>query len=237
MPPGEKLQVIDTPIFQRAITPYAAYMAPPPFDEEQAGYFFITPVDPGRRKEEQAQQLEGHCYAGLPLTTVHEAYPGHHLQLCHANRSSSRLRRLANNDVYAEGWALYCEELMYERGYYLDPLTRIFQLRDLLWRACRVVIDVGLHTGKLSFMQAVDYLVEQAMLERVNAVMEVKRYTMTPTQPMSYLVGKLQIQSLRDEVRARRGAAFDLTAFHAELLKSGTLPLALVREEMLQSQT
>ena len=229
---GEKIEVIDTPVFLRATTPYAAYLPPAPFDEDQTGYFFVTPVDSSRRKEEQAQQLEGHCYAGLPLTTVHEAYPGHHLQLCHANRASSRLRQLADSNVFAEGWALYCEELMHEQGYYLDDVTRIFQLKDLLWRACRVVIDVGLHTGKMTFMQAVDYLVEQALVERVNALIEVKRYSMTPTQPMSYLVGKLQIIGLRDEAQKQLGSRFDLANFHRQLLGIGTLPLGLVREEL-----
>jgi len=232
MPESGDVEVIDTPLFLRSTTPYAAYLAPAPFDEDQTGYFFVTPVDVSRRKEEQAQQLEGHCYAGLPLTTVHEAYPGHHLQLCHANRSGSRLRQLADSNVFAEGWALYCEELMHEQGYYLDAVTRIFQLKDLLWRACRVVIDVGLHTGRMTFMQAVDYLVEQAMLERVNALIEVKRYTMTPTQPMSYLIGKQQIVGLRDETQKRLGARFDLATFHRQLLAVGTLPLGLVREEL-----
>jgi uncharacterized protein (DUF885 family) len=231
---GEKLEVIDTPVFERSITPYAAYLNPAPFDAEQTGYFYVTPIDMGRRKEEQQQQLEGHCYAGLPLTAVHEAYPGHHLQLCHANRAGSRLRRLADSHVLAEGWGLYCEELMYEQGYYLDAVTRLFQLKDLLWRACRVVIDVGLHTGKMTFMQAVDYLVEQAMLERVNALMEVKRYTLTPTQPMSYLIGKLQITAMREETRQRLGERFDLREFHTQLLASGTLPPSLVREELAE---
>jgi len=233
-PPGEKLEVIDTPVFERAITPYAAYLNPAPFDTDQTGYFYVTPVDAGRRKEEQQQQLEGHCYAGLPLTAVHEAYPGHHVQLCHANLVGSRLRRLADSNVLAEGWGLYCEELMHELGYYLDPLTRLFQLKDLLWRACRVVIDVGLHTGKMTFMQAVDYLIEQAMLERVNALIEVKRYTMTPTQPMSYLVGKLEILEMRETARLRLGERFDLREFHARLLSVGSLPPSLVRAELTE---
>ncbi|HET9327315.1 MAG TPA: DUF885 domain-containing protein [Candidatus Eisenbacteria bacterium] len=237
IPEGEKLEVIDTPLFLRATTPYAAYLSPAPFDEDQTGYFFVTPIDNTRRKEEQAQQLEGHCYAGLPLTTVHEAYPGHHLQLVHANRSSSRLRQLADSNVFAEGWALYCEELMHEHGYYLDAVTRLYQLKDLLWRACRVVIDVGLHTGKMTFMQAVDYLVEQAMVERFNAVIEVKRYTMTPTQPSSYLVGKVQILALRSEAQKKQGSRFDLARFHEQLLAIGTLPLGLVREELFTKLT
>ena len=233
-PPGEKLEVIDTPVFERSTTPYAAYLNPAPFDAEQTGYFYVTPTDSGRRKEEQQQQLEGHCYAGLPLTAVHEAYPGHHLQLCHANRVGSRLRRLADSNVLVEGWGLYCEDLMHEQGYYLDPMTRLFQLKDLLWRACRVVIDVGLHTGKMTFMQAVDYLIEQAMIERVNALIEVKRYTMTPTQPMSYLVGKLQIMEMRESTQQRLGARFDLREFHAQLLAIGSLPPSLVREELVE---
>jgi len=233
-PPGEKLEVIDTPVFERSTTPYAAYLNPAPFDAEQTGYFYVTPTDSGRRKEEQQQQLEGHCYAGLPLTAVHEAYPGHHLQLCHANRVGSRLRRLADSNVLVEGWGLYCEDLMHEQGYYLDPMTRLFQLKDLLWRACRVVIDVGLHTGKMTFMQAVDYLIEQAMIERVNALIEVKRYTLTPTQPMSYLVGKLQIMEMRESTQQRLGARFDLREFHAQLLAIGSLPPSLVREELVE---
>jgi len=232
LPPGEKLNVIDTPVFERATTPYAAYLPPAPFDEDQTGHFYVTPIDTSRRKEEQEQQLEGHNYASLPLTTLHETFPGHHLQLCHANRAGGRLRKLADSDVFCEGWALYCEDLMYEQGFFLDPLTRIVQLRDLLWRACRVVIDVGLHTGRMSFMQAVDYLIDQAMIERINALIEVKRYTMTPTQPMSYLVGKLEILGIRDEAMQRLRARFDLYEFHAQLLASGSLQPTLVREEL-----
>ena len=124
---------------------------------------------------------------------------------------------------------------MYEQGFYLDPFIRLYQLKDLLWRACRVVLDVGLHTGKVTFMQAVDYLREQAMIERVNAVAEVKRYTLTPTQPMSYLVGKLEILAIRAETERRLGSRFDMHDFHAALLGRGTLPPALVREELAEA--
>jgi uncharacterized protein (DUF885 family) len=227
-----RIEVVDTPVFERHIIPYAAYLPAAPFDAEQTGYYYVTPVDASRPREEQEQQLAGHCLASIPLTTVHEAYPGHHLQLGIANRSGSRLRKLANSDVFAEGWALYCEELMHEHGYYADPVTRLFQLKDLLWRACRVVIDVELHRGRMSYAQAVDYLVENALIERVNAQAEVKRYAMQPTQPMSYLVGKLQILDMRSRAEQRLGSHFNLRSFHDALLSSGTVPLALAAEEL-----
>jgi uncharacterized protein (DUF885 family) len=232
LPAGARLEIVDTPVFERATIPYASYLPPAPFDEELTGYFWVTPIE-GRRDEQQ-QQLAGHHYAGLPLTTVHEAFPGHHLQLCHAARSGSRLRRLASSHLFIEGWALYCEELMGDHGFYLDPVTRLCQLRDLLWRAYRVVIDVGLHTGRMTFLQAVDLLVDEVRLERENAVAEVKRYSLTPTEPMSYLVGKLEVLAMRNEARKRLGSRFDLQAFHAALLGIGSVQPALAREELWQ---
>src|SRR4029077_3641479 len=143
---GGRLEIVDTPVFERTTIPIASYLPPAPFDVEPAGTFFVTPVDLSRRREEVDSMLEIHSYCSITLASLHEAYPGHHLQHLHAARTGSRLRRLANSPVMSEGWALYCEEIMYEQGFFLDPLTRLQQLRDLLWRACRVVIDIGLHT-------------------------------------------------------------------------------------------
>ncbi len=230
--PAGRLEIVDTPVFERTMIPYAQYLQPGAFDEEPIGYFHVTPVDLSRKKEEQEEQIRGHNYVALSITAVHEAWPGHHLQLTHAINAGSRLRRLADSPVFAEGWALYCEELMAEQGFYLEPLARIYQLKDLLWRACRVVIDVGLHTGTMTHPQAVDYLVEQAMVERVNAETEVRRYTTAPTQPMSYLVGKHLLLEIRDEVKSRLGKRFNLYDFHKALLNCGTVPPALARMEL-----
>ena len=227
-----RLEIIDTPLFERSMIPYAQYLQPGPFDEEAVGYFHVTPVDQTRKKEQQEEQIRGHNYVALSITAVHEAWPGHHLQLLHAINAGSRLRRLADSPVFAEGWALYCEELMVEQGFFLEPLARLYQLKDLLWRACRVVIDVGLHTGTMTYPQAVDYLVEQAMVERMNAETEVRRYATTPTQPMSYLVGKHQLLEIRDEVKSRLGKRFNLYDFHKALLGCGTVPPALARMEL-----
>jgi uncharacterized protein (DUF885 family) len=230
--PAAPVEVIDTPVFERAIVPCASYLPPAPFDAEQTGYLYVTPIDLGRGRDEQLQRLNGHCYGGMPLIVAHESYPGHHVQISAANSRGSRLRRLAENNLMSEGWATYCEELMYEQGFFLDPVSRLFQLNDLLWRACRAVLDVTLQCGRMTEGEAAEYLVNEAMLDRPTAEAEVKRYVLTPTQPMSYLVGKTLILELRDEAKRRLGSRFDLNEFHAALLQGGTLPPALLREEI-----
>jgi uncharacterized protein (DUF885 family) len=233
LPKEEELEVIETPVYVRHLIPYAAYMSPAPFEKTQKGFYWVTPVNQNLPPEKQEQQLQGHNIFKSIVTSLHEGYPGHHLQLVLGNRIDSKVRRVFGTTVFVEGWALYCEEMMYEQGYYTDIRTRLFQLKDQLWRGCRVVIDVKLHTKKMSFNQAVDMLVNVAKLERVNATAEVKRYTQDPTQPMSYVIGKSEVLKLRDEYKKLKGAEFDLKKFHDQLLSYGSIPVKLVREKML----
>jgi len=230
--PDGPVQVIDTPVFERMFVPYASYLSPGPFDHDQTGVFYVTPVDLSGTREEQSEQLAGHCTASISLVVLHETWPGHHLQWQVAHHASSRLRQLASNLCFVEGWALYCEEMMWEQGFFPEPSTRLIQLRDLLFRACRCVIDVRLQSGRMTFDQAVEYLVKEAMIEPVNAVREVRRYVLAPAQPLSFLVGKLELLRIRDEARARFGDRFNLYDFHSGLLGGGALPLRLVRAEM-----
>ncbi len=230
LPEGERLRVVETPPFERATTPYAAYMPPAPFDENSEGLFYVTPVDPKEPREVQEDRLRGHCLFALPITVIHEAYPGHHLQLTVAANSPSKVRKVFGNNLFVEGWALYCEELMWEKGYTNDMRVRLFQLKDLVWRALRVIVDIGLHCKGMSYVEAVQRLVKEAHLERANAESEVKRYTASPTQPLSYLTGKMALLRLHDEAQKREGSAFSLQRFHDRLLKAGGLPMKLVAE-------
>ncbi len=234
IPKGESLSIMETPAFERNTIPYGAYMEPAPFEKKQQGFFWVTPVNEKSPYEQQEEQLQGHNSYGAVLTALHEAYPGHHLQLVHCNKIKSKVRREFFTSLFAEGWALYCEELMYEKGFY-DQRTRLLQLKDQLWRACRVVIDASLHTNRMSFNKAVDMLVNVAKLERTNAIAEVKRYTYTPTQPMTYIMGKMEILKLRDDFKKLKGKAFNLKKFHDQLLSYGTIPIQMVRERMLES--
>lgn len=169
----------------------------------------------------------------IPMIALHEGYPGHHVQLTRAMDSEHPLRKQVMNNSFLEGWALYCEQMMYEQGFYTDPRVRLFQVKDMLWRAWRVIIDVGMHTAGMTFDEAVRLLVDKARLEEENAVAEVKRYAMSPTQPMSYVIGKLLILDLRRRYKENVGPAFDLKDFHDRLLSYGTIPPTLIASRMI----
>lgn len=233
IPPAEKLVVEETPVFQRPIIPYAAYMPPAAFEEDQTGRFWVTPVDESASKERQEQQLRDHNSYGIPVTSVHEAYPGHHLQLCWAHRNPSPIRKINDSTLFFEGWAFYLEELAEQLGFVSGPKYRLFRLRDQLWRAGRIMLDSALHTRGMSIDEAVEFFVEKVHLERSNALAEVRRYAQSPTQPMSYLMGKLEILRLAADYKAAKGADFDMRQFHNELMAQGNLPPAMLRQILL----
>jgi uncharacterized protein (DUF885 family) len=234
IPPGETLRIVETPSYLRPILPYAAYMRPGIFEQKQEGIFIVTPVDPAAPAEEQEQKLRGHSWSKLPVTALHEAYPGHHLQLVWANRQETIPRRMGSflATLFIEGWAFYCEELLEQMGYIAKPVQRLGRLNDQLWRAARIILDVSLHTRGMSVDEAVQFLVQEAGLEPTNALAEVRRYTQTPTQPQSYLMGKLAILELVADYRRARPEA-SLRQVHDALLGSGSLPPRLMRLRLL----
>jgi uncharacterized protein (DUF885 family) len=234
VPEKDRLTVCETPAYARALVPYAAYLPPAPLESKGEGLFWVTPVDRSAPADRRHDQLEGHAMHGIPVTALHEGYPGHHLQHLHAHRATSKVRRLASTSSFCEGWALYCEEMMWEEGFYSDPRVRLLQLKDLLFRAWRVVLDVKLHLQQVSIEDAVDALVEHAMVERSNALLEVRRYTLSPTQPMSYLIGRREILALREQAKLQRGEKWKLKDFHDKLLSFGTIPIPLVKDAILR---
>jgi uncharacterized protein (DUF885 family) len=220
------LEVRETPPFWRHTMPYAAYTAPGPFDADQRGVFWVTPPDG------DLERLKGHARPSIAVTAIHEGFPGHHLQLTRANRHPSRVRRLADSSLLIEGWAFYCEEMAHEEGL-LSREARLCQLKDELWRACRIVIDMRLHQGAMSPEQAVEMLVREADLERPNAEAEVRRYAYSPGYQMAYAIGKEEILRLRAEVKAAEGSRFSLAGFHDRVLDEGSMPVPLVAEALL----
>src|SRR5687767_5991471 len=225
---GESLEVEAMPDFSRSTYPYAAYVGPGAFERSRHGRFWVTLPLASEPEQVRRERLEGHPRKGIAVIACHEGYPGHHLQLGVAADGASLARRAVRSNVFIEGWGLYVEELMTELGYLGDAETRLLRLKDLLWRAARVVVDIGLSTGELSFEHAVKFMVDGPKLERPNAVGEVRRYTLNPLQPSSYALGRQSILELRE--RAKR-AGWGMRQFHDTLLAGGSLPPALAARE------
>jgi uncharacterized protein (DUF885 family) len=225
-PPREELHVVHTPEFRRHEIPFAAYLSPSPKDPHQIGYYYVTPVN-------DDDLLREHNWVGLENTSVHESYPGHHLQFSVANSlpAASTLPRLMNeSSVFYEGWALYCEQLMQELGFLKTKEHRFVMLKDRLWRALRIIIDVKTQTGCMSYDEAADLMVRELHFPRAQACADLNWYSQSPSVPMGYALGWSIINRLRNEERTRLGEKFDLCQFHDKLLSAGSISLPLVEK-------
>jgi uncharacterized protein (DUF885 family) len=229
LPPGEKCTVEPSPPFQRPILAVASYNRPPAFKDTLHGHFFVPFPPDGTPPEEVQKRLEGNCSAGIPTTAVHEAYPGHHWHLVMAKANPSHVRRVFGTPYFNEGWGLYAERVMREQGFFSDPKHLLYQYEATIFRAARIVVDTSLHTGEMTFDQAVKHMVEKGNLTEPNARAEVGRYCSWPTQASAYLTGMLEIIDIRTRWLARRGASdrSALRAFHDALTSAGMLPTSL----------
>lgn len=224
VPDDERIEVLATPEYLRSVMPFAAYFAPARFDADRRGLYVVTPAvddDPNAMRE--------HYWASISNTSIHEAYPGHHLQLHVANQHPSVTRMLTGAPEFVEGWGMYSEQMMREQGFDAGPAFRVAMYTDAIWRACRIILDVRMHRGELGVDEATDFLVEHTAFETANARAEVRRYTYTPGYQLSYLLGKVLILGLREEERRRLGPDFSLKAFHDTLLRNGSLPISFHR--------
>jgi uncharacterized protein (DUF885 family) len=225
-PPREELHVVHTPEFRRHEIPFAAYLSPSPKDPNQVGYYYVTPVT-------DDDLLREHNWVGLENTSVHESYPGHHLQFSVANSipAASTLPRLMNeSSVFYEGWALYCEQLMQEQGFLKSREHRFVMLKDRLWRALRIIIDVKTQTGKMTYEEAADLMVRELHFPRAQACGDLNWYSQAPAVPMGYALGWSIINRMRQQETTRLGAKFDLRNFHDRLLGAGSISLPLVEQ-------
>jgi uncharacterized protein (DUF885 family) len=223
-PPKEELHVVHTPEFRRHEIPFAAYLSPSPKDPNQVGYYYVTPVT-------DDDLLREHNWVGLENTSVHESYPGHHLQFSVANSipAASTLPRLMNeSSVFYEGWALYCEQLMQEQGFLKTKEHRFVMLKDRLWRALRIIIDVKTQTQNMTYDEAADLMVRELHFPRAQACGDLNWYSQSPSGPMGYALGWSIVNRLRNEEQTRRGDKFNLREFHDKLLSAGSISLPLV---------
>jgi len=168
----------------------------------------------------------------LPSVAYHEGIPGHHMQVTIAQALDNvpQFRRAASYVAYAEGWGLYAELLPKEIGLYEDFYADFGRLSAELWRACRLVVDTGLHDKRWTREQAITYLMESSPTDRKKATQAIERYLVLPSQATAYKIGMLKILELRQNAKHRLGDRFDIRAFHDVVLKNGSLPLNILEE-------
>jgi uncharacterized protein (DUF885 family) len=202
-----------------------AYYFRPAMDGSRGGVFFMNVSEP-----------EGWGRYEIESTSYHEGIPGHHLQIAIAQELEGvpDFRKTAFVTAYSEGWGLYTERLADEMGLYGSPMDRMGMLAADSMRACRLVVDTGMHALGWSRQQAIDYVLANSEKTLGHATAEIDRYAVTPGQALSYMIGRLEIQRIRADAEQRQGARFDIKAFHDAVLDSGALPLGLLAHHVAQ---
>jgi len=222
VPENEELVVIETPPMFRTTTPLAAYIPPGKYAPSQRGVYMVTRTD-------DPLAMKDFNRTALFNKSLHEGYPGHHLQFACSNLHPHRVRLSHTGAELVEGWAHYCEDYVATMGFPDYRELHFTMNLELIWKACRIIIDVKLSSGEMTMDEAVEMLMREASFTRGPAAAEVRRYTYTPTYQLSYLLGKHLIMELKKDLAARYAEVFSEREFHNLLLYSGTLPMNLMR--------
>lgn len=220
--PKTKFEIRQTEKFREA-SASAEYMQGTP-DGKRPGIFYMPLPDPSKFN----------VTSGMESLFLHEAIPGHHYQvsLQQENTKLPKFMRFGWFGAYGEGWAHYCETLGPEFGLYTDPYQKMGYLSDQMLRAVRLVVDTGIHTGKMTREEAITYFLSNIAYDEAGATAEVERYMAMPGQALGYKIGSLRIRELRDQYQKQLGNKFSLAKFHDELLSQGCLPLDVLNRKM-----
>jgi uncharacterized protein (DUF885 family) len=238
--------VEETPPFMRATT-FASMDTPGPFEKHATeAYFNVTLPDPSMTPAEVEGFMHSFNMGTVISTAVHEAYPGHYVQFLWLPQAPDRVRKILSANTDVEGWAHYCEQMMLDEGYGQPgagakdereaKFLRLGQLQDALLRNARFIVGIEMHTGKMSFDDAVAFFQKEGYQSKETAMVETKRGTGDPTY-LYYTLGKLEIMKLREDMKKKQGAAFSLEKFHDDFLREGFPPIKVVREAMLGDQS
>ena len=246
IPSDVRPTVEETPPFMRATT-QASMDTPGPFETHSTtAYFNVTLPDKSMMPAEVDGYMHSFNAGTIVSTAVHEAYPGHYVQFLWVPRAPSRVRKLLGANTDVEGWAHYCEQMMLDEGYGQpgvgakdereSRMLRLGQLQDALLRDARFIAGIAMHTGNMTFDQAVDFFQKEGYQSKETAVVEAKRGTGDPTY-LYYTLGKIEILKLRADMMKKEGESFSLEKFHNEFLSQGFPPIKIVREAMLHDDS
>lgn len=236
--PSETRPILEeTPPFERALTT-ASMDTPGPYEKVAAEAYFNVTLPEKNWSAKQTEEFMTAFNRGTIVTTaIHEAYPGHYVQLLWFQKVQSKVRKLIGCGTNIEGWAHYTEQMMLDEGYGNDdPRLRAGQLLDALLRNCRYIVGIEMHTGKMTYEQGIEFFIREGYMSRAYAERETKRGTSDPTY-LVYTLGKLEILKLRDDYRKKMGANFSLEQFHNEFVKQGGIPIKLIRHAMLGEES
>lgn len=223
LPENESLQVIETPNFMSHVIPFAAYIGPERNDPNQNGIYLVT-------RSQQKSDLGRYNYAEISNCSIHEGYPGHHLQITGQNLHPSKIRIFSRSPELVEGWAHYCEESVKEYGFENSDENYFVQASDEIFRAARILIDINIHTKKWSFNDGLNFLMKKTQMDKSSAIAEMKRYTQTPGYQLSYLVGKYLIKEIKQDLKREFKSDYSDTKFHDLIIYEGSMPITLGKE-------
>lgn len=237
IPWKERVDVVVRPAYLRKNSYYGSFewAKAPDKDGVWVGRMLLNPYQPEWDDETKRQYMAEHDWGTVIVTAPHETYAGHHVQGIYQANNPYKLRRNFGTPIFFEGWGFYNEALAYETGFFPTDQIRFRQLQLQLWRVARVIWDVGLNTGRMSYEECVTLLSEGVGFLRWAAELEVDGSATTPGYRIGYFMGASEIMRMREEVKTLRGAAFTLSDFHERLLKVGNMPPSLMREGLLAS--
>ncbi|MFM8271779.1 MAG: DUF885 domain-containing protein [Gemmata sp.] len=230
LPDPDTCQIIAMPEFQRGFS--AAYLNPaPPLDPKANSLYAVAPPPRDWPPARQETFFREYNSAMLQILTIHEAYPGHYVQLAYSNRHPSLVRKILWSGSFAEGWAVYTEQMMLDQGYGEGDLSlRLHQLKFYIRAVLNAILDNKMHTANMTDEDAMKLLVERGFQTEAEAVGKIARAKQSSTQLSTYFVGRTAFYRLRQDVQRKRGDTFDLGKFHEEVLSHGTLPVKYLPE-------
>jgi uncharacterized protein (DUF885 family) len=238
LPAPDQCKVIEMPEFHRGNS--VAYLNPaPPLDHKASSYYAVSPPPSGWDARRVESLLQEYNRRMLRILTIHEAYPGHYVQLEYSNRHPSLIRRVLYSGVFAEGWAVYTEQMMLDQGYGNgDPALRLNQLKWYLRSVANAILDHKMHCTNMSDEEGVAFLTQRAFQSEGEAVAKIVRAKQSSCQLSTYFVGRMAFYRLRQQIQHEMGDKFQLGRYHEAVLDHGTLPVKylpeLVRERLKQ---